>query len=541
MIVALGRSNPQVLTRLRWAWVMFLIALTSAPYLVNWLRTPAGYHYMWILPPGPEDSFAYLAWAQQAARGALLFKIKYTALPHSPFLFHPFFLVCGWLSALFSCEVGIIFFAAKEIGIAIFFLTFYRYIDYLGLSRVESIAASVLLGIAGGFGGIFALFGAATDSPLFATDLWIMDLTVFYAFLWSPLFPFSLTLILLSIYWTDRRTRDANHPDIWRAGLACGLLATIEPYFVPVVIAFAIIVIFARSRAKALGQSCRFLAAALPLAIYEVSISILNPIVSQHSRLGQMQSPPLAGYLLGFGVPFLLFAVSLMVDGGGYAKRYWQIVLWFFLCLGSAYLPVWFQRKLIFGAEVPLCIMSGITVGWIWRRFSSTLARRVTLFGLALLCLPLVAATPIYLLADLKRQVNDNIDNAYYESNDLISSLNVLKKISKPDDVVFAEMTTSRIIPAFSGNTTVWGHWAQSVDYKERRRWLEGLFHPASAWDDEARSRDFWGNGIDFILADKGFKQSLEQSPDQWRVILHDADKVFENPSVVIYRHRLSQ
>ena len=30
----------------------------------------------------------------------------------------------------------------------------------------------------------------------------------------------------------------------------------------------------------------------------------------------------------------------------------------------------------------------------------------------------------------------------------------------------------------------------------------------------------------------------LEQKPEEWRVILGEADKVFANGSVVIYRHR---
>src|SRR5256885_7813317 len=225
--------------RFRWAWIAFLIVATSAPYVVNWLYTPPGYRYMWILPPDPEDSFAYMAWAQQAARGALLFKSKYTALAHSAFLFNPFFLICGWFSALFSCDAGIMLLILKALGVAIFFLTFYRYVDYLGLSRTESTAASILLGISSGFGGIFASIGSMKDSPLFATDLAVPEMTTYYGFLWNPLFPFSLTLILLSVFWIDRGTRDSRVSDIWRAGIATGILATIHPYFVPLVFAFA--------------------------------------------------------------------------------------------------------------------------------------------------------------------------------------------------------------------------------------------------------------------------------------------------------------
>jgi hypothetical protein len=526
--------------RFRWAWIAFLVVATSVPYVVNWFYTPPGYRYMWILPPDPEDSFAYMAWAQQAARGALLFKIKYTALPHAPFLFHPFFLVCGWLSAIFSCDIGIMLLILKALGVAIFFLTFYRYADYLGLGRIESTAASILLGIASGFGGIFAGLGSMSESQMFATDLSIPEMTTYYGFLWNPLFPFSLTLILLSIFWLDRGTRESQMADIWRAGIASGVLATIHPYFVPMVFAFAIVVAIVRARTAALGYLVRYFAAALPLAVYEGLISVFHPIVSKHSALGEMKSPPLLGYFLGFGLPLLLFVAALIIDRGRYAKRYWQIVLWFVLCLALAYLPVWFQRKLIFGAQVPLCIMAGVAVGWIATRLASTIARRVALSAVAVILLPALIATPVYLLVDLDKQVKENIDNAYFENAELVDALKALKKMSKRDDIVFAEPATSRLIPALSGNTTIWGHWAMSVDYDERRRWLDSLLHPTTSWDDKARAREFWGTGIEFVLADKGFKRSLDESPYVWRVILEDADKVFENPSVVIYRHRKS-
>ena len=137
----------------RLGWTAFVVVATSVPYLLNWFSTPAGHQYTWILPPYPEDSFGYMAWAQQAAHGAWLFKIKYTALPHDGFLFHPLFLICGWLSALFSCDIGIVFWAMKAIGVALFMVTFYRYLDYLGLSEIQSVVASILVGVSSGFEG----------------------------------------------------------------------------------------------------------------------------------------------------------------------------------------------------------------------------------------------------------------------------------------------------------------------------------------------------------------------------------------------------
>src|SRR5207302_2613085 len=180
-------EKSKSMTRFHWAWITFMVFATSAPYLLNWSYTPAGYHYTWILPSDPEDSFAYMAWAQQAARGAWLFKIKYTALPHAGFLVHPFFLVCGWLSALVSCEIGIVFLAGKAIGVALFFVTFYRYLDYLKVGQIESIAALIVLGISSGLGGIVAWLGGTNESAFMPADLSIPELTTYWSLLWNPL------------------------------------------------------------------------------------------------------------------------------------------------------------------------------------------------------------------------------------------------------------------------------------------------------------------------------------------------------------------
>src|ERR1700719_25120 len=87
------------LTVFRFFWTGFVVMVTSAPYLCNAASAPPGSHYTWIIPPCPDDLLAYAAWAQQAAHGAWLFKLKFTALPHHGFFFNPFFLICGWLAA----------------------------------------------------------------------------------------------------------------------------------------------------------------------------------------------------------------------------------------------------------------------------------------------------------------------------------------------------------------------------------------------------------------------------------------------------------
>jgi hypothetical protein len=522
------------LTVFRWGWTTFIVVLTSAPYLIDWWSTPAGYQFTWILPPYPEDSFGYMAWAQQAAHGAWLFKIKYTALPHAAFLFNPFFLICGWISALLRLDIGVVFLVVKAIGAVLLLGMFYRYTDYLRLNPTQSVTAAILLGVSSGFGGILAICGWINPSSMFhPADLWIPEVSTFWSLLWNPLFPLSLTLMLLSIYWVDRGTAEERASDLWLGGLAAGVMVLVHPYSLPLLFTMAAIIAVVRRKASALGYLFRYFAAAAPFAIYIIAASRANALVAKQSIMGEMKSPALAGYLLGFGFPLLLFVLGIVVARGEIVKRYWQVVIWFLLSILFAYSPFWFQRKFVFGAHIPLSILAGVALDLVLSKWPIGGARRVATAVAAVILLPFLVATPTYLLISQYQRVKANADGSYFVNNEIIDGLKILQQLSGPEDVVFATRATSRLIPAFSGNTVLWGHWAMSIDAKERRAWYANVFNAQS---DEKRSAEFWGNDIQFVFADGEVRQRFENHPFMARLILRDANKVFENSSVVIYQ-----
>jgi len=531
-------GNCAGLNAFRLGWIIFMALATSAPYLLNFFSTPAGCHYTWILPPYPEDSFGYMAWAQQAAQGHLLFQLKFTALPHSAFLFHPFFLVAGWLSRLFAGNVGFTLFVLKEVGVVFFLLTFFKYADYLGLNRFQSTVATILVGVSYGLGGLLACFGLADPSSRFSGDLWLVDMNTFWCLLWNPLFPYSLTLMLLALFWLDRGSRDGRKSDFWLAGAATGILALIHPYSQPLLFSFAIVITMLRRKASALIYLTRYFSAAIPFVVYVGLVAALHPLISRHDSTGEMTSPSLLTYVLGFGLPLLFCVAGLAVGREQLMKRCWPVTVWFVLSVALAYLPFWFQRKLIFGAHIPLCIVAAISLDLLLNRFSNPRTRGWATVAAAVVLLPLLVSTPAYLLTSENREVRNNVDGYYYINSDVMDGLHFLKTGTKPRDVVFATVETSRLIPGIAGNTVVWGHWAQSVDLAERQNWITNLFNAHADWTDTNRGREFWGTNIQYIFADGPFKQSLEQGRSRWQVILNEADVVFTNRSVAIYKHR---
>jgi hypothetical protein len=192
----------------------------------------------------------------------------------------------------------------------------------------------------------------------------------------------------------------------------------------------------------------------------------------------------------------------------------------------------------MFGIHIPICIGSAIAFDLILRRCFADAKQKWATIVIALIFMPLVASTSARIVFDEHAEVDANQSGAYYVSNDLVEALKVLRSQTNPDDVVLATPETSRLIPGYAGNTVVWGHWAMAVDYKERQAAIARVLDMRSDLADSERGVEFWQNGISVIFADGGMKASMAQFQFLWGSILKDADKLFENESVVIYRRR---
>jgi hypothetical protein len=521
----------------RWIWVIFMVLATSAPYLVNDHSTPKGFHYTWIIPPYPNDSLAYRTFSQQAAQGSLLFKVKYTALPQAPFLFQPFFLVCGFVSWALGWDIGIVHFTVKAGGVVLFFVVLFRYLDYLRLNLLQSVLATILVGVSSGFGRILLRFGV--DPRYYPVDLWLVDSNTYWSLLWNPLFPYVLALLVLGIHLVDRGSQEARNRDLWWGGLCAAVLALIHPYQVPLLCCLATAIVMIRRGWNGVGLLSRFLALALPFALGTFMVSRFDPIAAMHSPLGVMKSPSVIAYLLGFGIPLCLVLAGLAIEWRNLLSRYWQLLLWVVFSVALCYLPFWFQRKLIFGAHVPVCILAAISADRFLSRIARKRMRRWALAGSAILLLPLMVSTQCGMLQDDQSFVGQNDEGAYYISDDLLGALKFLKHNSQPNDIVFATKSTSRFIPSYSGNTVVWGHWAMAVDQKQRTKWAMDVFDGRAGLDVDERRREFWDAGIRFIFVNGGLKQWFDHADSSW--LLQGTDKVFENASVTIYRKRLPE
>jgi hypothetical protein len=353
------------------------------------------------------------------------------------------------------------------------------------------------------------------------------------------LFPWSLTFLLLSILLLDKAASGQGLRYAWLAGATTAVLAFIHPYCIPFLGLLAVALAVVKSRQTAVSVLGCFLLVAGPAVLYVFWLSSSHPLVARHNETGQMPSPSLASYGVGFGLPLILAVVGLLWKKE-ILKRHWQLVAWFGLSVLLAYTPFWFQRKLIFGAHIPVCILASVALGLFFSRIQNPQRRRLSLFCTLLILVPLMSSTQLLLSAEFQREVGKRTPiSPYMVSDGVMEAMRYLQKNTNSEEIVFARPSTSCLIPAFAGNTVVWGHWAQSVDRSKRFAWYANVFDESSAWSEERRRKEFWDARIEYVLTDRDPSYddvfTIGNLP-AW--LAADVEEVFVGSDVVIYKKK---
>jgi hypothetical protein len=151
--------------------------------------------------------------------------------------------------------------------------------------------------------------------------------------------------------------------------------------------------------------------------------------------------------------------------------------------------------------------------------------------ALGLAAAAVVASLPTwqFIVRDARLIFASDKSAEYYVARPLMDALEFLRARGTPDEVVFSSLETGALVPAVSGNTAVWGHWAQSVDYDETRRWRDDLMAPG---DPAEKARRLWAKA-DYVLADGALKRSVDDGKLSW--IKNEGALLFSSPGADVY------
>ena len=79
-----------------------------------------------------------------------------------------------------------------------------------------------------------------------------------------------------------------------------------------------------------------------------------------------------------------------------------------------------------------------------------------------------------------------------------MAALGWLRENTSPDDIVLSSLTVGHYVPALSGNTAFLSHWAQTVDFYDKRSRVARFFDAATP--DEERAETLYAFDVDYVF-----------------------------------------
>jgi hypothetical protein len=244
-----------------------------------------------------------------------------------------------------------------------------------------------------------------------------------------------------------------------------------------------------------------------PIAYYVLQFNS-HPV--WHSFLAQdvVPSPPVWYYMVGYGLIFLLALPGAWVVCKGRDERQLLLVAWPVIILLAVYVPLAGQRRMIFGAIIPLSALAasglmGVALPAVRQsRLGGGLAARgysrERLGGVVVaLMVALASISNLFLVASSTWSAAIG-HPAITQPVAVEEAIAWLGAHSASDAVILSSSRVGNIIPARIGRRVVWGHWDETAFY-DRKKADVSLFFDGATPDAERQSilRRY---GVDYVF-----------------------------------------
>ena len=282
-----------------------------------------------------------------------------------------------------------------------------------------------------------------------------------------------------------RSERSGKGADIWPAAVSAALLGNFHPY--DLLHIFGVWTIFrvvsdATARRVNIGGWLRLIlagVAALPTAGYTYYALLKDPLFE--GRNVATKSAALPYVLLGFGLILVFAALAALprvraVFTDSVALR--LLAVWAIVGICLAYLPFDFQRKLLMGAQIPLCLLAGGAIATLTASLSGNFPKIAAAFAV----LVTVPSNALFLMRDIGRldANSGSTENRPYLNIGESRALRWLREnVSRTDGVLVCPDPESHkrfpffplrpdlgvFVPAWTGNPVYIGHGSETAKY----------------------------------------------------------------------------
>jgi hypothetical protein len=524
-----------------------VLAISTVPYLLGYLAAGPNMEFGGFFID-IDDSYSYLAKMQQGIWDGWRYTIPFTPEEHSGAYLYTFYLGLGKLSSLIGLSVVQTYQLARlACGVSLLVMA-YVFVSTFLEGRDRRLVAYLLISLSSGLGWLVLLVGGpATLSIVAPIDFWWIEANTFLAILTFPHFTAALALLLLFFTLALRHLETFSLPTLLLGIPTFLALCVVHPYnafLVDGVLAGYWVLLFLKRRRIPRREALPMMiwgVTPIPLLAYYYWALASDPVYRSWAAQTFLPSPSIPHLLSGYGFVFLLAIGGLAHAIRKRDERGFFLVSWVASIMVLTYAPFSFQRKMVEGLHVALCILATIglfeyllpialNASWLdrfanWRGYDRSGLRRLLLYSVIIATFP----SNLYLIAETSAAALLNTPSLYYLSEE-VEAVDWLKENTQRTDTVLASYKIGRFIPAHSGNTVFMGHFIETVDV-ERKRELARIFFQADT-SDEFRKGLLSEYGVHYLFHGPSEKQTGDFQPSTCDYLL----PVYRNSEVSIYR-----
>lgn len=525
-------------------WIAAVMAailfLASLPQLRAWLTVPGDLFYTGLLRNN-LDALSYLAKIRQGIEGRWLYENRYTTEPHPPALLFTFYLLLGHIARIAGLAPPVIYQIARvAFGLFLLFSADHliRALGWRGLLRGVALC---LVFLGSGLGWIGVLFGGEDYRPV---ELTLTEGYCYQSMANYPHFAFATSCMLWMIAGIGRFAAGSadGRRSLAAACAASFVLAWVHPRLLLTVGCTGLIAAalshLLRDGTDGKGAGPGAGLSRWIVALVAITLAAAGPAIATLRSLGDdpvwaqtarpvMTSPMPAEMLVGYGLLWPLAAFGgrkLVRDGGGSGAL---ILAWLIAGLVLPYAPYDAQRRLWQGYDIPLALAAA------WSLASSLrgvpVIPRVRIVAIVLAVAACSVGTFVSAWSEARRLSLHKYPN--FVPRERIGIMRTLEAESARGETVLGALMSGVVIPSFTSNRVVVGHWAETFDEVRKER-LVGEFFDA-ATDPVRRDEIADGQNAAWLIHSP-FERELGKwdpagDPAGWREVAREGE-------IVLYR-----
>ena len=526
-------------------------AVLSLPYLLGYLLAQHGTVYTGVIM-NPEDTQSYFAKMLQGYDGQWLYSIPFTPEKHVPAFLGGFYLLLGhfahWLGL--SLE-GIWHLSRFLIDIFLFMVTFGFIKAFLDDRTTRWLAFTIAI-FGSGLGWLLFLLQQPNWLGAFPVDFKMPEAHLFFTALTFPHVALGTALILISFWLLWEVSR--QHPRSWLLSFCAGLsnltLGIVYPFLIYLVVLTTALYWFYliyRHRRLDWLLSSKFgitLLIPAPLYVYYVYVHQVNEVFRSWSNQAVLPSPPWPHYLIAYGLLLLLAILPIAAKITSDKDRARTSLLWIWIVSAAIliFLPLNAQRRFVQGLHIPLSILAAGGIVQVVlpkisesRLYGKALAHpRYNKAGLNRLILTTVvlflSLSNLYLLADVSLTAALRQPYPFFRFESEMKAVEWLRDNTDQSAIVMASYETGNLVAARAGNRVFIGHWAETVNWKDKYDQVSLFFDNAA--DDEWRESLIDEFGIDYVWYGRKEREIGDFNPEKSLYLI----PAYAHDDVVIFK-----